>query len=136
MAVTVDLLRAPLSWETHEAAKLMVEIGAPTRAILSVATEGYLHGQADDERCISLKMMGLLKADAAEVVPLLVEALKEDTLVRLFAAEALADLGPAAKAAVPALLEVAQAPGASTRWNAIDALKRIDPEAVKKAGLP
>lgn len=55
--------------------------------------------------------------------------------VRRSAAKALGQLGTAAKDAVPALIETLKDENGDVRQDAAIALKKIDPEAAKKAGL-
>ena len=51
------------------------------------------------------------------------------------ALEALGKIGPAAKEAVPALVEIVKNGKKAMRKQAGDALKRIDPKAAAKAGV-
>jgi len=92
-------------------------------------------------RRASARALGRFKQDAAEAVPALAEALK-DKLIQGSAAASLGEIGPAAKSAVPALMELAQtaedlAPSQSN-WNcktAIDALGKIGPDAAAATPL-
>ena len=59
-----------------------------------------------------------------------------DDKVRGTAAEALGQLGPAAKAAVPALLDACEDRSVLVRHAAIEALRKIDPEAAHRAESP
>ncbi len=56
--------------------------------------------------------------------------------VRRRAAEVLGSLGAEAKAAAPALAETVKDPDEAVRRAAGEALKKIDPDAAKKAGVP
>lgn len=75
-----------------------------------------------------------------DVVSLLSAFLENKTFTRRDqAADMLAQIGPAARRAVPALLAYAQEPDRANRgFNspAYQALKKIDPEAARKAGVP
>jgi hypothetical protein len=55
-------------------------------------------------------------------------------MARVF--RALAEMGPQARPVVPALLELAKGEHEGVRWWARQALKKIDPTAARKAGLP
>lgn len=76
------------------------------------------------------------KADAAQIVPALIEALKDDfTDVRRTAAGTLGLFGEEARSAVPALTAALRDREPSVRKTAGQALKTIDPEAARKAGV-
>lgn len=78
-----------------------------------------------------------LGPDAAEAVPVLVQRLQEDEdeLARISIIFALANIGPPARPALPALLEIAT--GATTHAKAARmAVARIDPDAARAAGFP
>ena len=59
-----------------------------------------------------------------------------DRRVRLNALEALARIGVKAQAAVPTLLDALKDTDPVIRYWAADTLKKIDPDAAKKAGVP
>jgi HEAT repeat protein len=59
-----------------------------------------------------------------------------DERVRQSAAWALGEIGAAAKPAVPALIEALKDEDRDVQFRAAEALKRIDPEAAHKAGVP
>lgn len=61
-----------------------------------------------------------------DVIPLLKD---EDHVVRRLAAYALCQIGPAAKAALPALKELLNDPDTSTGTTALNAINAIDPSA-------
>ena len=75
-----------------------------------------------------------------DVIVLMIDYLKEKKFVRRdHAADILGAMGPAAKDAAPALLAYAQEPDRFNRGMkspAYQALKKIDPEMAKKAGVP
>jgi HEAT repeat protein len=81
-----------------------------------------------------------LGATDKEVISLLIDYLKEKRFVRRdHAADILGTMGPAAKEAAPALLAYAQEPdrwGRGLKSPAYQALKKIDPDMAKKAGVP
>jgi HEAT repeat protein len=72
-----------------------------------------------------------------EAVPALARLLAgEDRLARLAAAEVLTRLGPAGRAAAPALLKVwKEDEDRSARMAAGEALRQVDPEAARRAGV-
>src|SRR5262249_6945218 len=55
---------------------------------------------------------------------------------RYMAARALGRIGPPARDAVPGLLDLLSAADPTPRATAAEALKRIDPEAARKAKVP
>jgi HEAT repeat protein len=104
----------------------------------------------DDVSYVRVEAAGALWAisEHKAAIPALIELLKnEDAGVRYMAAESLERIGPKAKEAVPALTEALKDPGqasfsspTATEYKAISdeaakALKNIDPEAAKKAGI-
>lgn len=77
------------------------------------------------------------KMDQKDLVSALTEALRhEHAVIRAGAADALAQLGPAAKTAVPLLLELTGDKSKLAREAAAAALEKIDPEAAQKARRP
>jgi HEAT repeat protein len=74
--------------------------------------------------------------ESDQVVPALVASLDdEEDRVATGAAKGLGRLQSGAISAVPALLRVAQSSNTWRRESAITAIKQIDPEAAKAAGL-
>jgi HEAT repeat protein len=66
------------------------------------------------------------------VLPVLLARLKDENAVtRQMAAEALGDFGKDARAALPDLLKAMDDPDPETRQAIIDAIKKIDPTALK-----
>jgi HEAT repeat protein len=59
-----------------------------------------------------------------------------DERVAAAAARSLGQIGPAAKAAVSALIDALKDEDKDVRTAAAEALKKIDPEAARKAGVP
>jgi HEAT repeat protein len=89
------------------------------------------------ERIIAVRTLPLRTADAAQVVPALIEALKDrDGDVRVSAAIGLGSFGEQARDAIPAL-QAAQKNGrdARVREAAGNALKKIDPTAAAKTNV-
>jgi HEAT repeat protein len=83
----------------------------------------------DKDRLIAVRLLPQRKADAAQVVPALIEALKDkENDIRLSAAIGLGSFGEEACAAIPALQETAESGHDSrVRKAAETALSRIDP---------
>jgi len=79
--------------------------------------------------------LGAIGPEARSAVPALAANLKDQsTLVRTFTLRALAKLGPAAQEAVPAILPLLKEP--HHQREAGEALKKIDPAAAQKVGVP
>jgi HEAT repeat protein len=89
-----------------------------------------------DRRPDVVEALGGIGPEVEAAVTALANALRNegDGQARWKAAEALAGIGPAAKSAGPALLEALKE-GKVDRGTAGGVLKRIDPEAAKKAGF-
>ena len=84
-------------------------------------------GSADRARAV--QMLGERKAEAETVVPVLIQALKdEDAFVRRDAAKALGQIGPPAETAVPALRFAARDKNQHVRQTASVALHQIAPD--------
>jgi HEAT repeat protein len=96
-----------------------------------------LKSTEERERIIAVRTLPQRTADAAQVVPALIEALKDrDADVRVSAAIGLGSFGEQARDAIPAL-QAAQKNGrdARVREAAGKALKRIDPTAAAKTNV-
>ena len=79
----------------------------------------------------AIEALGKIRAQPDRVVPVLVRVLHDDEGLERYAAEALGMFGPAAKPAVPALIELLNhTRNARPRSNAVIAIKRIDPETI------
>jgi HEAT repeat protein len=71
-----------------------------------------------------------------EAVPVLIDVLRDSRShppIKQNAVLALGEMGPAAKAAIPALKEILYDADAHARRSAAEVLKKIDPEAAKRA---
>jgi hypothetical protein len=87
-----------------------------------------LKGSAERERTIAVRLLPQHKGDAAQVVPVLIEALKDqDGDIRRSAAIGLGYFGDRARDAVPALQAAQRDRDARVRESAGVALARIDP---------
>ena len=88
-------------------------------------------------REIAVRALGEIHSQSQLVVPALIAALHDPAgEVQRQASLALGRYGETAKAAVPALLEILKYDrNPVDKFNAINALKAIDPEAVAEAGV-
>ena len=92
-----------------------------------------LKGPHEKERIIAVRLLPQRKEDAAQVVPALIEALKDkDVGVRQDAAIGLGSLGDLAIDAIPALQAAQHDRDARVREAAGVALSRIDPNLAPK----
>ncbi len=97
-----------------------------------------LKSSEERERLIAVRTLPKHKGDAAKVVPVLIEALKDKNGdVHLSAAIALGTYGEQARDAIPALQEAAQQDrDARVRKAAGTALSRIDPQRFSNPAKP
>jgi HEAT repeat protein len=87
-----------------------------------------LRGTEPRDRIAAVRLLAERKGDAAEVVPVLIEALKDKAAnIRLSAAIGLGSFGEQAKDAIPALQAAQRDRDARVREAAGVALSRIDP---------
>jgi HEAT repeat protein len=115
------------------AALALYNLGREASAAVPALFEALKDGRDRTSVLNALEQMDL-GPEAAAGVPALVEALKgESGYERRRAALILARIGPDARAAVPALIQLLKGEDAA---EAALALKRIDPEAAAKAGVP
>ena len=88
-----------------------------------------LKSKQDRDRLIAVRLLAQRKADAAQVVPALIEALKDsESDIRLSAAIGLGYFGEKALDAIPALQKAQRDRDARVREQASVALSRIDPQ--------
>ena len=93
-----------------------------------------LKGPQEKDRIIAVRLLPQRKGDAAQIVPALVEALKDkEGDVRRSAALGLGTFGEKAKDAIPALQAAQRDHDARVREAAGIALSRIDPNLAPKA---
>jgi HEAT repeat protein len=89
-----------------------------------------LKGSQERDRLVAVRLLPQRKAEAAEVVPALIDALTDKAVdIRLSAAIGLGSFGESAKAALPALKEALKDHDARVREAAGRALSRIDRSA-------
>jgi HEAT repeat protein len=87
-----------------------------------------LKSSSERDRLIAVRLLPQHKGDAAQVVPALIEALKDKgSDIRLSAAIGLGYFGEQAKDAIPALQTAQRDRDARVREQAAVALSRIDP---------
>jgi len=92
-----------------------------------------LQGHDTFLRPAAASALGKIHADPNMAIPLLIKYLDDDN-VNEAAARGLASYGPAAKAAVPKLIELLKVPDKDLHHAVMQALSRIDPDAAAKAG--
>ncbi|HKI31887.1 MAG TPA: HEAT repeat domain-containing protein [Gemmataceae bacterium] len=93
-----------------------------------------LKGSQERDRLIAVRLLPQRKGDAAQIVPALIEALKDKAGdVRCSAAIGLGSFGEQAKDAIPALQAAQRDRDARVREAAGIALSRIDPNVAPKA---
>ena len=102
--VLIDLLKAPDPAVRGKAAQVLGSIG-PEAAPAVPALSEALHDPDRDVRCRAARPWVTL-APRRAAVPSLIEALKDEEPVRLDAIRALGRIGPDARPALPALLDV------------------------------
>jgi HEAT repeat protein len=94
---------------------------------------GDVKSSQEKDRIIAVRTLTQRQGDAAQVVPALIEALKDkEGDIRLSAAIGLGGFGERAKEAIPALQAAQHDRDARVREAAGKALSRIDPEAAGK----
>jgi HEAT repeat protein len=94
-----------------------------------------LKSTVERDRVMAVRTLTQRKADAAQVVPALSEALKDkDGDIRVSAAIGLGSFGEQAKDAIPSLQAAQRDRDARVREAAGKALSRIDPNSAAKAG--
>ncbi len=85
----------------------------------------------------AIEALGHIHAKPELAVPALIECLgDQEVQVKCKAVEALGEFGPRARPAVPKLLELVRSSDPLLGGIAEDAIDKIDPEALKSAGLP
>jgi HEAT repeat protein len=123
-----------MSWKRILSLALLLAVGCGARS-----TDDWLQQLNDAEvvkRREAIRELGARRLEAAQVVPALVKALRDQNgYVRHDAAAALGKFGPEAQAAVSDLVAALGDKEKSVRTAAAAALKRIDPPAAAKAGV-
>jgi HEAT repeat protein len=95
---------------------------------------GDLKTGEDRDRIIAVRSLPYRRADAARIIPAMIQSLKDhDSDVRRSAAIALGQFGEQAKDAIPALQAAEHDRDARVKRAAAIALSRIDPTLVPKA---
>jgi HEAT repeat protein len=111
------------------AANSLSRVGGPAKA----AVPALIAALKDPDQWVrrqSAYTLGDIRTDPDASLPALIEALK-DTTIQETASIALARYGPAAKAAIPALCQVAKSDEKYTRYHALGALVKIEPDGAK-----
>lgn len=105
---------------------------AAVPALLAIASDAK-----DPERYEAIRALGVIRSSADSVVPFLTSCLRDpEASIRWTAASALCNFGDSAQSSVPTLIPLLADPSEIVRNEATNALKRIDPAAAIKAGIP
>lgn len=131
-----ELLKENNNLLQMDAARAMVAIdpkAEEARPVLRKLIERY-PGQIGVKAAAAL---GKMEGGLATALPVLIKGLEDpgSSFARIDAATGLGELGPPAKEAVPALLRAYRGGDETLREAAARALKRIDPEAARGAGI-
>jgi HEAT repeat protein len=120
----------------QQAAEVLESVGPAARKAVPALREA-LRDRVPMVRVCAAAAVWQVAGDSDAAVPVLLEGLKAESVlyVRQQAARKLADIGPAAKAAVHLLLEASGNADRHLRALAAIALNKIDPDAAAKAGL-
>ncbi len=115
-------------------------IGPSAQEAVPALVDRYLMDASDEVGLYSAQSLGWIQPEPEQVLPAFVENLEKGNGRRLLTYDetflVLGKLGRKAQAAVPALLRIANNQDDPTfRTAAVSALKKIDPDAVAKAGV-
>lgn len=121
IAVLGDALKDREPRVRQAAARALARIGPGARTATTALVEGLKYAD-DPVRLTFIEALGAIGDEKA--VPALIETLQTSTL-RLTAAEALGNIGPAARKAVPALVEGLSDKDRNFRWSCAVSLARI-----------
>jgi hypothetical protein len=113
------------------AARSIGELGPPARSAVPALVQA-LKGKDTFVHEAAIWSLGKIHSDPDILIPLLITYLDDDSL-NDEATLALANYGILAKAAVPKIIPLLQAPDKDTRAAAVEALQKIDPEAYTNA---
>jgi hypothetical protein len=129
--IEIDYLKA--RYRRAEAASYLGELGPAAKSALPDLIRA-LKGDDPAFRQIVITSLGKIHSDPDTVIPVLIPYLEDENLDAA-AANALAEFGSLAKAAVPKLLPLLHAQDDDDQVAAQNALLKIDPEAAAKAGI-
>lgn len=129
----VDIYYNHASGRRALAARLIGGFGPPAKAAVPALIRA-LKGNDDPVHEAAIAGLGKIHSDAETVIPLLIPYLDDENL-NDEAADALANFGSLAKAAVPEIIPLLKARDKDAREAARKALLAIDPEAAAKAGV-
>src|SRR5207244_4789657 len=123
----LSLLSDPDPYVRQTAAKALGDIHPDDPRVVPALLEKL----AGDEKAIAIHPLAEYKSAAKDAVPRLCEILESDADVdvRWGAARTLGKIGPAAKAAIPALVRTLKATDSLVREHAAEALGDIGPDA-------
>ena len=128
LVIVLDRLRGIEQEPLQEAiVEALGQVGAPAKSALP-ALNRAAGRSVDIDQALKLTRNQILTAsDAADVEALIRQLSSRDASTRLRAAKALTDLGPAARAAVPALVASLSDPDGDARRGVIQALRFVQP---------
>ncbi len=109
----------------------MASVGPPAASAIPVLTN-LLHAPPLVDELGAAVAIWRITGDTSTALPIL---LKWTGYGWYYAIDALGEMGPAAKAAIPLLLPMAKGPDSLRQRSASATLKRIDPESAAKAGV-
>jgi len=124
---------SPASARRTGAASSIGQLGPAAKPAVPALIQA-LQGDDPSIHKAAISALGKIQSDPDVVIPLLIRCL-DDPSVNDEAATALANYGPLARAAVPKLIPLLQAPDDDARLAARKALLKIDLEAAAKAGV-
>lgn len=128
-----------LVWTRLASAKAMRLLGKQSSAEVPLLTDLLQSSGASAVQVQAAETLGQIGPDAKAVVPALIVVLQKKhgfhPAVRIAICKALPSLGPAAKQALPALVQALRDDNESVRRQAAEAIKAIDPDAAKEAGV-
>lgn len=118
------------------AVNALAHIGPPAKAAIPALSKVLRAKENDWLLDFAIDAFAKIGVEDKEVLPILIQALEPGNECHSSAAKALGEIGPAAKQAVPALLKLLSDKDPAVRKTVGEALKKIDPAAAKKAGVP
>jgi len=132
----VNMLKEDESFLRQTATRSLIRIGDPDGKALEPLT-ALLNDKTNEMTLISAAIaLWLLEGESQPTLDLLRKNIDPiDWRTRLFTVDSLGEFGGAAKVSVPALLELLHDENEAVREHAVDALRKIDPAAVEKAGV-
>jgi HEAT repeat protein len=125
-------------YNRQNAADALAKTGANGKKAIPALKEALKDGAPNVRTRAALALWKIDNQSAEIVLPLLLDELKtkEPPHMRLVAIHAVAELGSDAKKVIPELLELRKHRDLGVRNAATEAIKKIDPDAYAKIGMP